>query len=153
MKPLRLLFFLPSLFFAYLCIHLVTASTSLDKSMNASIKSETFIHGVGQAMDDPWLHHSALRFYFRKLLKEHANKRIWAGSDMFARTLWNQYQFAGTIEIMFTIAHAENNRQNELKWAKFYATILPDDKHAKALMAHAVFGHAMGEPLQVEGRW
>jgi len=153
MKPVRLLFFLPSLLFVYLYIHLLAASISLDKSTHADFKSETFIRGIGQAMNDPWLHHSALRFYFRKILKGNADKRIWANSEMFARVLWRQYQFPGTIEIMFVIAHAKNDYQEELHWAQRYSNVLPGNKHAQELMAHAVSGHAMGEPLKVEGHW
>ena len=153
MKALRLLFFLPSLFFIYLSIHLITASTTLEESVKADIQSDLFINGVGQAMDDPWLHHSALRFYFRKLLKENVSKPIWANSDMFARTLWNQYQYVGTIEMMIVVAHAENNEQKERHWAELYITVLPNNRHAQALLEHALHGHALGKPLEVEGRW
>jgi len=153
MKALRLLFFLPALLFIYLSIHLMTASTALNESVKANIQSDLFISGVSKAMNDPWLHHSALRFYFRRILTEHAAKPIWANSDMFARTLWNQYQFTGTIEIMIVIAHAEDNPQEELYWATLYANVLPKNKHAQELMAHAISGHRLGEALNVEGRW
>jgi len=153
MKALRLLFFLPSLLFIYLSIHLMTASITLAESVKADIQSDLFISGVAQAMDDPWLHHSALRFYFRKILAENVGKPIWANSDMFARTLWNQYQFTGTVEIMIVIAHAEDNPQEELYWATLYSKVLPENNHAQELMAHAISGHDLGEALNVEGRW
>jgi len=125
----------------------------LTESVKADIQSDVFITGVSQAMDDPWLHHSALRFYFRKILQENVGKAIWANSDMFARTLWNQYQFAGTIEIMIVIAHAQDNPQEELYWATLYSKVLPGSKHAQELMTHAISGHVLGNALNVEGRW
>ncbi len=153
MKTLRLLFFLPSLFFIYLSVHLITASVTLTEAIKADIQSDLFINGVSQALNDPWLHHSALRFYFRKILAENASKPIWANSNMFARALWNQYQYVGTIEIMIVVAHAEDNPQEELYWATLYSKVLPRNKHAQALLEHALHSHALGKPLEIEGKW
>lgn len=149
----RLLFFFPAIFFVYLSIHLMTTSIDLNKAVGADIRSEAFIQGVSDGINNPWLRHSTLRFYFRKILHEHVNQRIWSNSDVFARTLWAQYQFPGTIEIMLVIAHSQNNQQEELRWAKLYAAVLPGDQHAKELLAHALVGHNLGKPLSIEGRW
>jgi len=149
----RLLFFLPSVIFACFWLHVVMGAVTMETAIDQDLASKEFIQGIGQAIDDPWLHHSALRLYFRKLRNINAGKRIWEGSYMFARTLWNQYQFVGTIEVMMVIAHAQNNVQEELHWAQLYSKVLPGDAHAAELMEHATEGHALGQRLRIDGQW
>jgi len=153
MKNSRFIYFIPSIVLLYSSFAFLDASVKLNNAIEQPLQSEQFIAGVGNAINQPWLQHSALRLYFKKLSYNHVNPLIWANSDLFARTLFEQYQYSGTIEIMLTVAHTENNPYKELYWANMYAQAMPNNQHAQALLYHAQIGHQNGLPLSLEGAW
>ncbi|MDQ6963557.1 MAG: hypothetical protein Q9M13_01405 [Mariprofundales bacterium] len=149
----RLLFFLPAVWFALLWLHVVNSGLAIEEAMKHDISTPQFIAPMNRAMDDPWLHNSALRRYFQKLQRSSVAPAIWSSSEWLAYALWSQYQFAGGIEIMMVIAHNQNMPQKELIWTKRYTAIFPNTRQGRGWMAHATAGHNRGEPLRITGRW
>ena len=149
----RLLLFLPAVGFALLWLHIVNGGLAIEQALQNDIRSTTFITTMNRAIDDPWLHNSALRRYFQKIRHDRSPRQVWSKSEWLAYALWNQYQFAGAMEIMIAIAHAQTLPQKALPWAKRYAAIFPNDPHAAALVAHASSGHSRGQPLVLAAPW
>lgn len=147
---IKLLLFLPSLVFVCLWLHVVSASIDFKASLESEIHSDQFIYGVAKAFDDPWLHNLAMRLYFRKLLDIDAPQDIWSGSELFARSIWLEYQYAGALEILIIIAHSKNNLIEEKYLANIFQSAFPG-KYATRLSEHARIGHALGNPLPIRG--
>jgi len=152
-RPARLLFLVPACVMALAWLHVVAGGASLQQAARAPMASEAFVRTVGQSMDDPWLHHSALRIYFHRLRLAQAPPAAWADSRLFAWRLWHEYQYAGTVEIMIAIQHAQNNRWGELRWASLYAAAMPLSPQGQQLLQHARVGHARHQPLRLVGSW
>ena len=153
MRIKRLLWFLPSIAFALLWLHVVQGGLAIEQAVRHPIRSPQFITPMNRALDDPWLHNSALRRYFQKLERSAVPAVVWSRSEWLGYALWNQYQFAGGIEIMLVITHNQNMPQKELPWAARYAAIFPDDPLGAEWLAHARHGHREGLPLRVTGVW
>ncbi|MDX8413450.1 MAG: hypothetical protein R8J85_05125 [Mariprofundales bacterium] len=149
----RALFFLPALGLFWLWLHVVSGGLAIEEAIKHDFHSPQFIIPMNRAIDDPWLHHSALRRYFQKIGHDNTSPQIWSNSEWLAYALWNQYQFAGGVEIMLVIAHNQNMPQKALPWAKRYAVLFPDDPLGDEWIAHATIGHNRGTPLHVTGQW
>jgi len=153
MRISRLFFFLPALGFAWLWMHVVSGGLAMEKAMQHDFHSPQFITPMNYALDDPWLHNSALRRYFQKIAQSHTSPFIWSNSEWLAYALWNQYQSAGGVEIMLLIAHNQNMPQKELPWAKLYNTIFPNSAQGEQWIVHATKEHQQGLPLPITRQW
>ncbi|MDQ6951628.1 MAG: hypothetical protein Q9M26_08195 [Mariprofundales bacterium] len=152
MRNSRLLRFLPSIGFALLWLHVVTGGAAVENAMKQEIRSPVFITTMNYAIDDPWLHNSALRRYFQKLRHDNAPRQVWAKSEWLGYALWNQYQYTGAMEIMITIAQSQGLPQKAAPWVNRYATIFPNGPHSAALLEHITSDHQRGEPLTLISR-
>lgn len=149
----RLLFFIPAVFFGLFWLHVVNGGIAIEQAVQHDFHSPLFINPMNRAIDDPWLHHTALRRYFQKLERTPVSPQVWVNSEWLAYALWNQMQFAGGVEIMMVITHNQNMPQKELPWAQRYAAVFPDDPLGGEWLAHASHGHAKRLPLRVRGQW
>lgn len=138
---LRGLLLVPSAFFAATWWSVVSGTLDLQKSVEQPMRSNEFIVGVGKAIANPWLHNSALRLYFRKLTVEQAPPPIWRRSELFAWSLWNQYQYAGSIEALMHVAHAKQDRLAEQRLIRMYCTLFPADSYCPVLREHLMGIH------------
>jgi len=149
----RLIFLMPSIACALAWYHVVSGSLDLEHALRHPIQSEEFIQGVAKAIEDPWLHTSVLRLYFNTLRDQEAPRPYWAGSEPFGWAIWNQYQYAGSIEIMMAISHAQGNYIEEKYWAGLYSSAYPFSKRAVYLLRHAETEHHLGLPLLIPSRF
>jgi len=145
--------FFPAIFFFLVWLSLISAGSSMKEAINQPLNSDSFITTFGQAIDNPWTHNSAIRLYFKKLLKDEAAPRIWTASRPYGWALWHQYQYDGSVEIMMGIAHQSNNIWEERKWAERYATTHPGRARAGYYFQHVRYGHAQHKPLELLGQW
>ncbi len=153
-SPGRLLLFLPALGFAMLWWHVVQGGRAIERAMEMDIRSPEYIAIMNRSIDDPWLHHSALRRYFQKLGRTPTGSSVWSNSEWLAYALWNQYQFGGGIEIMMVIAHNQDMPSKELFWAKRYLAVFPGAVEGRDWVIHAESGHRRGLPLlRISGLW
>ena len=122
----------------------VGKGVALKQAEQAPISSARFITTMGRAIDNPWTHVSALRLFFISLRRQGAPAAIWAGSQPYGWALWQQYQYAGGMEIMMMIARAADNRIMEARWARRYAALESTDARAMQLVRDLDSPRAMG---------
>ncbi len=143
--------YIPAIFFFITWLSLLTQGESIKEAVKYPLNKNVFIQNMGSAIDNPWSHNTALRIYFKKLMQDKASPRLWENSRPFANAIWQQYQYDGSIEIMFAIAHASNNNLDELYWATIYDKLHGNRK--LPFLKHAQEGHAKGEILELSGQW
>ncbi len=122
----------------------VGKGVALKQAEQSPITSARFVTTMGDAIDNPWTHVSALRLFFISLRRQGAPAAVWAGSQPYGWALWHQYQYAGGMEIMMMIAHGAGNRMEEKRWARRYAALESTDARAMRLVRDLDSPQAMG---------
>lgn len=145
--------FFPALVFLLFWLLIITRGIEMREAAQAPITSDQFITTMGRCIDNPWTHNSALRIFFIRLRQVEAPARIWADSQPYGWALWNQYQYAGGIEIMLLIAHGSGNRLEERYWARKYAAVEPNDPRVHRLLEQLISSKADGVPMEMLAPW
>ncbi len=148
----RAAWFVPALAAVMVAAHEARAAAQMEQAFSAPLRSEKFIQGMARAIEDPWLHASALHALFVKLVHDHASARQWAAAEPFAWALWRTAQEPNYCMIFIIIAHAKDDVLAERRWAARYLRLRPGFAPALAAYHHAWHEHGKA-PLQVVRTW
>lgn len=143
---------LPALITSLICVEQVHAATRLNAAIQKPLQVPATITALAKAIDNPWLHATALHALFVKMYRDHVSATQWAASEPFAWALWQTAQRPDYCMIFVAIAHAKGDIFSERRWAKLYLRLKPGFRPAIRVYRHAMLEHGT-KPLLLERTW
>ncbi len=151
-QPLDYLWLLPAVSLGLFSAWQLRAAHDLDAAMRAPLHSKATLSAFGKAMDNPWLHATALHRLFVKLAADHASSAQWAAAEPFAWALWQTAQAPDDCMIFIAIEHAKQDVLAERRWAARYLRLRPGFAPALRAYRHA-WHRGPHPPLLLEPTW